>query len=732
MIKVNLNCSGGVYMGMRINILYMSMRINILAALTLVASVAGAGTNRADRVTDLGTVVVEGSALSRYRPEAVSGATFTDLAPEKSPTVVDTLTEDFIREQNPTDLNGLLSHIPGVDTGGTSLLVRQPGLFTVRGMGGSEPAFDGLVPIGGGGGLFLDPFLLDRVEIVKGPVGALSGGAGAQQNHNGAGGSVNLHLKSANLDGDRTRLQEVTSVGRNIWRQRGLADSNQVFADDKAAFRALASFDLHSPEYVNAGSQEGARPRESYSLAPSFIARPVEEVSFGVKTLFQYTDAPSYIGVPVWKGRPAGGYDWDESSCEQGDRTLYRSMMVNPFVDWQISDEWLLRLGGAFTLATWEQQTREPYAGKGAELTDFYRTGEWTSGEKYMTSNFSESSAVTRGYFLYTRAVWTEKDLPGGFENALLFQPDFLYRGRDDSAPVSRYGATVQEQLGRKWLTLLAGLRYDFFTEYAKTTEAGVSTPEARQYAFSPRLGLVFQPEDWLVFFGNLSETKTPTFGYQGANGVRPTDPWTATQFEGGVRVRPLEKLWLTVSYYDLDQRNTPVALDNAGTSYYFEGENKSDGVEVSLSGDVTENWTVLAMFAYNRFRNCRSAHNDPTRGCFERSPRQTLSLSTSYRMTGCDLIEDVVIGASYRFRSKSYACVRGQFQDDRLYFKPSHVFDLNLSVPIRKFGGPDDWYLTLAVKNLFGERYFNTARHYYECFVGEPRTFEIGLTAEF
>ena len=59
-------------------------------------------------IVDLGTVVVEGTALSKYRPEKVTGGTFTGEAPEKLPVVVDTLTEDFIRERNPTDLNDFL------------------------------------------------------------------------------------------------------------------------------------------------------------------------------------------------------------------------------------------------------------------------------------------------------------------------------------------------------------------------------------------------------------------------------------------------------------------------------------------------------------------------------------------------------------------------------------------------------------------------------------------------
>ena len=39
---------------------------------------------------------------------------------------------------------------------------------------------------------------------------------------------------------------------------------------------------------------------------------------------------------------------------------------------------------------------------------------------------------------------------------------------------------------------------------------------------------------------------------------------------------------------------------------------------------------------------------------------------------------------------------------------------------------------LTLGIRNLFDEKYFESARHYYECLAGEPRTFEIGLRAKF
>ncbi|MGN0846061.1 MAG: TonB-dependent receptor plug domain-containing protein, partial [Kiritimatiellia bacterium] len=206
------------------------MKHTLLLLAVIVGPLCGAAdeasTNQA-AVVDLGTIVVEGAALSKYRPERVEGATFTAQAPEELPTVVDTLTEDFIREHNPTDLHDLMRYVPGIETGGKSLLMRSPGAFSIRGMGGSEPTFDGVMPIGRGAGLFVDPFLLDRVEIVKGPIGALGGGAGATQNALGGGGSVNMYLKGAVLAKDEVQVQENTSVGRHTFRQRGMVDANE-------------------------------------------------------------------------------------------------------------------------------------------------------------------------------------------------------------------------------------------------------------------------------------------------------------------------------------------------------------------------------------------------------------------------------------------------------------------------------------------------------------------------
>ncbi|MBO5647181.1 MAG: TonB-dependent receptor [Kiritimatiellae bacterium] len=683
-----------------------------------------------DEVANLGTVEVEGTAISKYRPETVSGGTFTDIPPEKLPCVVDTLTSDFIQERNPTDLHDLLRYVPGIETGGKSLLIRQPGTFSVRGMGGTEPMFDGVVPLGRGSGLFMDSFLMDRVEIVKGPIAGLSGGSGSVQNASGGGGSVNLYLKSAQLEDEKTVLQGNSSVGKHTQRYRGMFDRNSIFLDGKAAFRLLGTADYYEPTYINQGVQKGARARESFTLAPSFVFEPNDDVRFGLKTMFQYTDQPSYIGVPVWRGRPAGGFEWYESSCRRGDRSVYESFMVNPWVDWQVSEDWLLKFGASILVSSWEQSTREPYSGRGAELESFFATGEWYSGNQYQISNFSNSSSVNRNYNLYLRSVY-DTEIFRGVRSALVIQPDYNYRESSGGfgTPTSRYGLTLQDSLSWGWVTLLGGARYDHFESEAYTSGANRFFHSSAD-AVSPRGGVTVQPLDWLVFFGNVSQTRTPMLGLRTVDGVRPeTDPWESTQFEGGLRLKMAKKLWLSLSAYRIEQENVP-QIDNTGLVESYEGHSVSRGYEASLTGEVTDNWTFLGMYAYNRYTDRDKPHDSEARD-FERYPRHTFSLNTSYRFSS-GIFKNIVFGGGYRFRSMNYACMRGTFQNKNLRFDPSHVLDVNMAIPFSKFGGSDNWTLTLGVRNLLGEKYFESTRHYYECLVGEPRTFEVGIRAEF
>jgi iron complex outermembrane receptor protein len=308
-------------------------------------------------------------------------------------------------------------------------------------------------------------------------------------------------------------------------------------------------------------------------------------------------------------------------------------------------------------------------------------------------------------------------------KNSLLTQLDARHQeGSVFSAPTTRYGITLQDSVSCGWVTLLGGVRYDF-VHLRDSAEANGQDGNG----VSPRGGISVQPIEWLVFFGNVSQTRTPMLGVSGADGMPLTKPWYATQVEGGMRLKMLDGLWLSTSVYRIEQENTPVQVANT-TYYEQEGRNTSRGFELSLSGDITDDWTMLAMYSFNRYTD-RTVSPGLKGRDFERYPAHTFTFNTSYRISSGPL-EDIVFGCGFRFRSMSYACVRGAFQDRNLRFDPSYLFDVNMAIPLSKFGGSEHWTLTLGVRNLFGEKYFDTSRHYYECLVGEPRTFEIGISA--
>jgi len=75
---------------------------------------------------------------------------------------------------------------------------------------------------------------------------------------------------------------------------------------------------------------------------------------------------------------------------------------------------------------------------------------------------------------------------------------------------------------------------------------------------------------------------------------------------------------------------------------------------------------------------------------------------------------------------------MRGGYISEDYYIDDSHVFDCSADVPLSKFGGAKNVIVTLAVKNIFDEAYIESNRHYYQCFPGDPRTFEIALKAKF
>ncbi|HRR34680.1 MAG TPA: TonB-dependent receptor [Kiritimatiellia bacterium] len=697
----------------------MSVSIGFLGLLCV--SFASAQTNAP---VDLGTILVEGAPISKYRTETVSTATFSDARPEELPQTVDVLTEDFIAEMNPADLHDLLRYQAGIYTGGKTMLDRTSGQYTLRGMPGSEVMLDGTLGLAGSMGIFMDPAAFERVEIVKGPVGATQGGVTSSLGPYGAGGSVNLVQKQPRPARSFTDVSMRSTFGEDLQRHRFSLDLNEPIIEEKLTVRMPLSFETGKPFWL----PDGARWRETFMLAPSLFWQVRDDLRIGFSLTFQRTDQPAYQGIPIYKGKPFGGYDWDSSISTSGMRDHYLGHTSQAFVEWDASRVWTLRTGAGFAYS------KVDFEHLGA--SGFANANGSIIAPAYIQKPFdhSEGDLTFRRYNIYQRA--TARYETGPLSHETVMQADFARKSEQGRSyfesvatrhakhtwvpanyrdtHVDKMGFFAQDIISWQQFRLLGGARVD-------RHESSLGNSD---YSFSPRAGLSYLPTDWLVLFGNVSQTESPNFGYLRAPNDELTSSWQATQYETGLRISPIETLWLSASVYQINQRDTPTLIPNS-TYYETEGESESQGFELSLTGNIRDNWSVYTSYAYTRYE-------DKTTGTsFDRYPPHALTAATSYRLEQGPL-RGVVLGLGYRYRHRYDATMRGAYVSKEHFIDDWHVFDCSADVPLSTFGGPKNVTLSLAVKNIFDERYIESNRHYYQCFPGDPRTFEIALQASF
>ncbi|MCL2105339.1 MAG: TonB-dependent receptor [Kiritimatiellaeota bacterium] len=689
--------------------------------LIFLSGIAGGGAAQEGAVTNLPPIVVEATAISKYRVEQAESARLPFRA-EESPQVVDVLTEDFIRDRNPSDLDNLLSFQPGVYTGGKTLLSRTAGQYTMRGLSGSQVLLNGVVPMSAGMGTFMDPALLDRVELPKGPVGSVYGGQGGVLGPYGAGGAVVVYQKRARSDsefGSAELRSSLSDGGGQCYRLLG--DVNGAVAGEWLWMRLPLGVDLSRPSWLPGGYAWG----QGYTLAPSLLLEG-DGVRAGVDTSVSYSDRPGYQGISVFRGRPratgpGAPYGWDTSLSLRDMRDDYLGVTVLPWVEVDVTEALTLRAGGGLAWNFMDYDHVGPSSGIPTAAAPY----------EACTGDF-----IARNYNAYLHAVyrleagpvaqtlaggvdWTQQGRTGKSAFQSVAAPVFIDRGTLESTAtrVEKYGAFVEDSLEWGGLRAVLGLRYDDYRS-GEGNRAG---------AWGPRAGVAYLVTPWLIPFANVTLTSAPNFGNPGEDGRELTDSWTAVQCEGGLRVAPVNDFWVTASAFRIGQDKTPLSTSGSPNGpFVSDGKTVSQGIELSAVGNLRRNWSVYAAWAFIDFDDKNSGQK------YDRFPPHAVSLFTTYKIEAEDTpLDGTVLGFGYRFRDGFDQTTRGQYQGADYRVDGYSVFDASVEWPLPKSWHLGDASLSLALKNILNRRYVESARN-MQCFVGDPRTFELALRFRF
>lgn len=676
-------------------------------------------------------VVVTAAPLPKYRTETTDAGTLVELPPERSPFTVDSLTEDFIRERNATDLDQLVTLQPGIYQGGKTVMARQAGTYTIRGYSGSEVLLGG-VPLAGGVATFLDPTLLERVDIVKGPVGGAYGAQmGSMTDLMGAGGTVILQPKRASFEEDFYDFLLKGSYSKaSGTRLKFATDVNQVFVDERLAVRVPMAYEWREPGWAPSDAGHGT----TFSAAPSLSLRVADRLEAGLDLFYQYSDQPAFQGVRTLYGKPYGS-GWDDTYTRPGDRMRFQTFGGTFRLDGDVTDWLTLRTRLSFFQTENRYDYRGPYSNVGFDPDPTSnKRYEWGAGDRLARTFYAGQDAIFKfdtwgvDHQFLVGVSTTVKESQGwsGFTSTgrggTITEENYL-----ETIKASGYSDTRQQKVGfnvqdlLEWhgLSVIAGVRADWHD----------SVNHVHEWTFSPRFGVSYDilEAGRAILFANVSLTETPNFNYKrwpDNTGSSPSDyldsTWRAVQKEAGIRVNPTGSLWLTATLFRIDQSNAPIAMDNdlTGEGYYSDdGKTYSQGVELSASGDITDNWSIYLAYAYIDYY-------DKTNGLrFDRFPPHAVSLWTSYK---APWFYDAVFGFGARWRDDWMMTFRGQPAGEDQIAKRLLTFDASLDFPFT-----ENFSLGLAVRNIFDSRGVESARN-LQAFANDGRTFELSLRFRF
>lgn len=182
------------------------------------------------------------------------------------------------------------------------------------------------------------------------------------------------------------------------------------------------------------------------------------------------------------------------------------------------------------------------------------------------------------------------------------------FRASTDSASQAIY---LQDQMtfGGN-LHILGGFRYDWVNRRQNLSWWAPDNKDSRNDGLiSPRVGVLYEPFEWLSVFGNFSESFGPAFAYDsGQRRLYEFD--SATQYEGGVKAQFFDgRLIANVAYFDLQktQRFTDPNGPNIMSTVPVRG--KSSGVEFDVQGQIYQGLNMIGTYAYTNTK----VLDDPT-----------------------------------------------------------------------------------------------------------------------
>ena len=650
-------------------------------------------------------------------------ATKTSAELVKTPQSVSVVTRDQMDALDATSVSQALRYTAGAFTEYRGSSNRNDEVF-VRGFSYVPKFLDGLsfgATASSQTGT-VDPWLLERVELVRGPASVLFG----QVNPGGL-----ISMTSKRPTSEPIHKVQFSTGNRDL--AEGAFDFGGPLSDDGRVLYRLNG--IARTQHNQVEDYKDSR----VAITPAITWYPNDQTRFTLLTSYQKDpDAgyrnflPAYGTVTSANGKyipldfNVSDPDYDQSWREQ--------TMVGYEFEHQFNDMMTFRQNARY--ASIKQKYRYlVYFNSKPESTLLSRRAQH---EERTTNEFGIDNQLEAQF----ATAQMNHTLLGGLDYKSSNDKQLLMRGSgsqydmDWTHPV--YGVNVDEstfstasheqqnldQMGlylqdqmswNNWELLLSG-RYDW-TGVRTTDYIDSEKTQQNDNKFTWRTGLLYAFDFGLSPYISYSTSYEPNLQTNRAPGSAPFKPTTGKQTEVGVKYQPVDNTLMSLALYDLKQSNVSTYNSTLG---WFEnaGEVRSKGVEAEIHSSLWDSVNLIGSYTYTDAETVNTTVAGTEGKTPARIPAHMASAFASYTFPGGPL-KSLTTGVGVRYIGTSYGDAKNTFKVPAV-----DLYDAMVSYELGELNSSlKGAAVQFNVNNIADTKYVASCASDTACFYGVGRT---------
>ena len=530
-----------------------------------------------------------------YDLDKTPTATKTDTPLIDVPQTISVISRELIDDQGVTSLGEALRHVAGVSLGQGEGHRDQ---ITLRGQNSTADFFvDG---IRDDAQYYRPLYNVERIEVLKGANAMIFG-------RGGGGGVINRVSKAPEYDRTRAALSSsVDTFGAwAISADLGAPLSAMVGTRFNATYE---TFDNHRQDFGG----------HFLGFTPTIGAHLGDATSLTLTYEYVEDRRTTDRGVPSQDGLPLTGYGNTFFGSPEINHSEVTAHLVHGRIDHAFTDN--LKANLSLQFADYDKFYGNVYAGSAVSASNTLTLAAYNSStdRQNLIGQGNLIWAGQTGSIGHTLLVGFEAgdqstladrrnaSFPSGATVTLaerITVPTVTFPNTPSSASqsdVTFWSVYAQDQIDLgDHVKIVGGLRFDRFT--ISSTNLVSNLPGKRSDSkWSPRVGLIVKPQENLSLYTSYAKSFLPQSGDQFAVLDATSEALAPEEFENleaGVKWDVTDALAVTAAVYRLDRNNTR-ATDPISGNAVLSGKSRTQGIELSLVGRVTDKLDISLGYA--------------------------------------------------------------------------------------------------------------------------------------